>query len=253
MVRSTDTVADLAEAITASSIVDRASMTAVLASDPLVSPPAPVSQGLLLSLAGGFALLVLVLVRFAGTPGLVATAVLVAIVTVAAWQYLRPVAPVLTATRTAWLGGGELALKLGVEEVLTLPAGTIDLPVRARTQPPLPYLVDGNGTHVTLGRWSAASLVLRPALAPAALRFDGPTLRNAGQVPLADVYVIGLGPQGSLMVGGSLVPVATEEGAVPPLYTQVAALLPQGSALARSGDDLWLALPNTMATVGVEP
>lgn len=243
----------LADAVAAPGPLDRRALVNALAAERLVRPPSPVSQSLLLAMCGVLALLLLALVRFGGAPGLLAVVVLVGIVSVASWRYLRPAAPELTATRAVLVGGGALALRIGVSEVLTLPAGTVDVTSAARAMPVLPYRVDGTGTHVKLGRWSAVNLVLRPALRPSKLRFEGASLHNLSASTLDEVYVTGLGPQVRLAAGAAFVPVPTEDGALPEDYARLVPLLPEGTAIARADQDLWLALPTTLASTAMTP
>jgi hypothetical protein len=103
---------------------------------------------------------------------------------------------------------------------------------------------------VALSRWHRALIALRPTLAPAALRYDGPWLVNDGPAALRDVYVLGLGLQGDLAVGGRVRPVAGEDAPLAAPYERVAAALPPGAAVARDARGLWVALPATLANNG---
>lgn len=232
---------------------DRDALVAALAAEPLVRPPRSADQPLVLALAATFALLVLLTLRFGGTPGVLAALALALVVSVAGWRLLRPDAPVLSAERRVMLGGGELALALGVREELTLPAGEVGTATAARPLSAVPYRTDGRGTHVALARWHGVSLALRPTLAVSSLRLHDGSIRNDGAVELRHVMVVGLGDQGSLAAGASRPVARGEEGAAPSELVRLAARLPTGSALAESGGTVWVALPPDAGQGGAAP
>lgn len=232
---------------------ERARLVSALAAAPLVRAPRSAPQPLVLSVAAAYALSTLLALRFGGRPGVVAALALAVVVSVAGWRFLRPPAAELSAQRTLMLGGGELALALSVEERLTLPAGDVSVSEPARPLSELPYRTDANGTHVALARWHGVSLALRPSLAEAALRFEGGRLRNAGSAVLRNVYVIGVGEQGTLAPGASRVVRPGEEAAGPADVARLRALLPAGSALAEGPETLWVALPPVLSDAGGRP
>jgi len=232
---------------------DRSGLVQALAADRLVRPPPTPGQPLVLSLAAAYALATLLALRFGGTPGLAAGLVLALVVSVAGWRLLRPASPELTASRTVLLGGGELALALKVDERLTLPSGVVSLGGAGRPLTALPYSVDDGTTHVELPRWHAVAVAVRPALRPAALRYQDGRLVNAGRTPLRGVYVLGLGRQPDLAAGAMRAPVSGEEGALPPPLARLAALLPRGTALAQAPETVWVALPSLAGAPGGGP
>ena len=222
---------------------DRAALVSALVAAPLVHAPRSAPQPLVLSLAAAYALLVVLTLRFGGTPGVVAAVALALVVSLAGWRLLRPPQPVLSASRTLMLGGGGLSLALGVEERLTLPAATVNVGVAARPLSVLPYRTGPDGTHVPVARWHGVALALRPSLSPSVLRFDGERLHNAGPAPLRHVYVVGAGDQGTLEPGASRPVRPGEEVAASPELDRLTALLPTGSALAEAPGAIWVALP----------
>ncbi len=235
-------------------VPDRSAVAGALAGATSARPPAPLGQPLLLAFAAGFALAILLLVRFAGVPGLMAAVALVLVTSLAGWRLLRPAAPQIRAVNDVWLGGGDLALGIDVRQVLTLPEAEVLVPVAARALEPAPYTVDDAGTHARLARWHSLTFASKPRLRAAELRFVGPVLRNDGAAGMTDVYVVGLGPQAALAGGASLRPARTEDAPVAPLYERLAAALPDGSALARGGGSVWIALPLTLSdAAGGEP
>lgn len=229
---------------------DRTALVKALTAAPLVKAPSSAPQPLVLSLAAVYALLALLAVRFAGTPGVAAAVMLALIVSLAGWRLLRPSAAVVSGNRTVMLGGGELALALAVDERFTLPAGTVSVPSAARPLTPALYSVDASGTHIELARWQGVVLAERSWLQPAALRFDGSRLLNAGSTVLHDVYVVGLGSQPDLQAGAALSPAPGEEGARPPELARLVAVLPRGTALAEGPEAVWIALPPLASAAG---
>lgn len=152
------------------------------------------------------------------------------------------------------LGGGEVALGLGVEERFTLPSGTVAVAAAGHPLNGLPYAVAGGQTRVDLPRWHAVAIVTRPALHAAALRFRGAQLVNAGNTPLRDVYLVGLGRQPDLPPGAARRPAPGEEGGLGAPLTRLTALLPAGTALAEApGGAIWIALPPLAADPGGAP
>ncbi|MEJ2667732.1 MAG: hypothetical protein P8Z81_11650 [Deinococcales bacterium] len=229
---------------------DRSALVTALTSAPLVKAPRSAPQPLVLSLAAAYALIALLALRFAGTPGAAAAVALALIVSLAGWRLLRPPAAVVAGDRTVMLGGGELALALGVEERITLPAGTVSVRGAARPLTPALYSVDAAGTHVALERWQGVVLASRSWLRPASLRFEGGKLLNAGSTAFQNVYVVGLGSQPALQSGASLTPAPGEEGARPPEMARLAAVLPRGTALAEGPEAVWVALPPLASAAG---
>lgn len=240
----------VSDALAAASAVAPEALIAAMTFEPMVQAPTALAQPVMLGLAAAFALAVLLMLRFAGGPGLVAALALTLVVSVAGWRLLRPPSAVLQESRTVWLAGGPLALGYGVTEVLTLPAGEVRVPQAGRPLGEKAYWVDADGTYVALSRWHRALIALRPTLAPAALRYDGAWLVNDGPAALREVYVIGLGPQGDLGVGERVRPVAGEDAPIAAPYGRVAAALPPGAAVARDARGLWVALPATLARNG---
>ncbi len=231
--------------------------TALLSSDMHPRPQTPAQLPLTL-VAGGYVLLVLLLLRFAGTPGLVTGFAVAVLAGVTAWLYLRPATAQTVLSRAVVTSGGELARRDEVRSLFTLPSATVQLAGAARPTGPQPYTQNrdargrdgqsGEQLEVALGRWGATDLVLRPQLVAAALRWQDGKLHNAASVFLSDLFVTGLGPQPDLAAGATLTPRLAEEDELPTLYREVSELLPAGTALGRAGGTLYLALPPYRAT-----
>ncbi len=228
--------------------------TALLNSDMHPPPPAPAQLPLAL-VAGGYAVLVLLLLRFAGTPGLVTGLAVAALSGVSAWLYLRPATEQTVLSRSVVTSGGALARRDEVRSVFSLPRTTAQVAGAARPTGALPYTqtrsaraefrpsAPGEQFEVALARWGAADLALRPQLVEAALRWQEGTLHNSSGVLLGDLFVVGLGAQPDLAAGASWTPRAAEERSLPSVYHALADALPTGTALARSGGTLYLAPP----------
>jgi len=231
---------------------ERVALIQALAADPLLAAPPGVGQPVVLSMAAAFVLIVLLGLRFGRAPGLAAALVLAALVPLAGWRLLRPPEPVLSGSHSVQLGGGALALTLDVEDRLTLPAGIVTVPTAGHPLTSRPYDVRDGVTEIALSRWHGVSVVLRPVLEPAELRFEGERLRNDGREALTDVVVLGLGRQPDLAPGASEALRRGEEGGLPPLLARLAPLLPPGTALASGPSTVVIALPPVVGVAGGE-
>ena len=90
-------------------------------------------------------------------------------------------------------------------------------------------------------RWSSVTLALAPRLEAASFYWQSERLVNDG-APLEDVFVLGLGQQPPLASDTALTP--TMRDSLPPsAYTPLLPQLPRGSAFARTGDHIYVALP----------
>ena len=208
--------------------IDFGAVSAALLNSDMHPRPRTPAQLPLTSVAGGYVLLVLVLLRFGGTPGLVTGFAVAVLAGVTAWLYLRPPAAQTVLSRAVVTSGGALARRDEVRSLFTLPRAAVQVPGAARPTASLPYTQTNEQFEVALARWGAADLVLRPHLVDAALRWQNGTLHNAGPDFLSDLFVLGLGPQPGLAAGATLTPQPTEEGEVPTVYKAVAGLAAGG-------------------------
>lgn len=218
-------------------------LLALLAEATGVQGPEPVPQLFVLAAAAAYSMLVLVLMRFAGTPGLLAGIGLAAVVSLAAWRTLRPSQPLERSNHTLDIGGGDLAHRIAVEHLFSLPEGRVELtsvfrPIRAR-----PLEVGPAATSLQMQRWQAETLIARPQLVPAPLLWDGGELVNRSGSTLTTLIVSGLGPQPPLPAGARATPMPGEEGSLDPTLEALAAAVPPGTAVAQIGERYALALP----------
>lgn len=237
--------ADVAQLVTPSGTLARRALVETAAATPLVTPPAQLRQQLVIVVAIVFSVVAVLLTRAFGGPGLVSTALLAALLSLAAWQVARPPAPQVVGTRTVALVGGELALATTLEEHYTLPATELNLAAQARPLDVRPYRVDESGLHMSLGGWRSVVLAGAPAVVDAPLVFQDGSLLNRGDATLREVLIVGMGPQGDLAPGASVQPRSLEDGPAPEAYARLLTDLAPGTVVALSGCDagctVWLA------------
>jgi hypothetical protein len=190
-----------------------------------------------------YALLVLSLLRFGGSAGLPAALVVAVLASFAAWSVLRPERALIEESRTVVVSGGGIGLSLETLAMRSLPGGTVRVERPMRPVSPAAYTVGTRSTDIRLGRWQRELLVGRPFLATSALHWEGEMLANEGGRTLREVLVIGSGPQAELAPGETRQVEAAEEGKIPEAYRRLVPGLPVGTALARDGNDVLVALP----------
>ena len=217
--------------------IDRAALVDALTSRPLIVRQAGPSQALVLIASGLFCLLALAMVRWFAAPGVVGAALLAVLLSVVAWRAFRPEEAQLTGTARLAVVGGELATATELREVLTLPAAVIDAPATARPWLPQPYSLDAAGTHYSVARWRAITLVMAPVVTAPALRIRGTELVNGGASVLHDVNVVGLGPQPNIAAGAAIAVTPAEDGPLTAIYSGLFPHLTPGTVVAISDCD----------------
>lgn len=236
---------DAVAAATSFPTVDRAALVTALTARPLVEGPEGPAQPLVLVAAGLFSLVALAMVRWFAAPGVVGAAVLALLLSFVAWRAFRPAEAQLTGLARLALVGGELATTTELREVLTLPAAVIDAPQSARPLLPRSYSLDAAGTHYSVARWHAVTLVMAPVVTTPALQLRGTELVNSGATVLQEVNVVGLGPQADIAPGGAVAIVASEDGPLSSIYSGLFPHLRPGTVVALSGCDsgctVWVA------------
>jgi len=243
----------LANLVTQLNVPTKALTTALLTPTLSETPDLPAQFPLLVA-SGAYLLLVLVLVRLAGAPGLVASAALALLASLAAWSYLRPSTALNFQGRSLLISSGNLARRDDLRTVFTLPQTTLTLPEAARPFRPVPHSYGPDTFELELNRWASEALFLKPYVTTASLHWEGGELLNTGAALLNDVYVQGLGPQGALEPGSRLTPSSSEDTLQPDGYEGVLELLPDGTALARDGGIFHIGLaPPQNPVAGLEP
>jgi hypothetical protein len=214
----------------------------LLERDPPAKAPA-LSRFTLVSAGGIYTLLVVALLRFGGGAGVVTAGVAALLSAAAAWTVLRPEQPLVREATSLVVNAGGLGIAVDTLSVLSLPGGEVAVERPMRVNVPLPHTVTATGTTLVLNRWQREELVSRPVLTDGGLEWRGDRLHNSGPTLLEDVIVVGLGPQSTIPGGSSIEATMSEETVVPPAYQGLLELLPAGTALARAGGSLFIALP----------
>lgn len=226
--------------------VDLTALTSAFAAAGGLPPPATPPVTTIVAVAAVYVVLVVVAWRVGGAPGLLTWLVLLAGATAAAWGAARPPAAVLTEVRALQVGAGELAWRVEVHDLFTLPAGAVAV---ARSARPVGAIVGTQtlgpspGTVLQLPRWRGTTLAEAPRAAPAVLTWGEDGLpRVIGDAALSDVRWVGgpawptLAPGEAPGAGGDPTPLTLSEAAFE-------GLLPAGSVWARADASWHVALP----------
>lgn len=222
--------------------IDGAELAAAVANSGEARRSATLPRLTVLSVAAGYALAVLLLVRL-GSAGVVTALVVGSLVTVSGWWLLRPPEPLLEEARTIVIGSGGLGLAVPTTVVRSLPGGSVEFESPMRLLQAYPHSVTPASTEVSMERWQRETLLAKPGLVTPTLAWDGDVLVNRGNESLDELFVLGVGRQPPLPADGRLRPVRGEDGAPPVAFTVLAELLPRGTALALSGERVHVALP----------
>ena len=236
-------------------------LAATLTSDDLTRAPTGQSSAWLALRVGAYALVLLLLLRFGGGPGVVAALLLAGLLSLAAWR-TRPAEPLLLRDRSLVLSRGALGLRTNLHYLFSFPGGAADVPYAAHPLPVTGVSSYGSGpesTGVTLPTYGSALLVGKPHLESAVLRWDGEKVLNNGENPVTDVFVTwggnaasGAAPQiGTVSRSGQQPAIApgetlsVESGSLtlPEIYRDLGPELPPGSVLARDGGTVYVLLP----------
>jgi hypothetical protein len=227
----------------------------------LETPPHVLDQRMVVLMATAYSALVLALIAWGGTPGLLSSVLLSFALSLAGWIYLRPDANLLVRSRTVSLSRGGLAHVLERQRIVSFPEQRLELDQAAYALNRSSWDISDAGLTLTMPRWSQDALALKPRLEPAVFTWQSVafgesiesrasgesaqvgTLRNDGDTVLQDVFVFNYGRQPDLAPQTSQ-PVRLEQDAlIPDIYASLAPYLPAGSALARRGGTIYVALP----------
>lgn len=222
--------------------VDNAALQGVIAEHLRLEPPETIPTSTILFVSAAYSLAVLVALRFGRLPGVAAALVLATMMSFAAWTALRPDQTSYRVATTLEVGSGGIASLMTLTKLLTLPAADMRLGSSGRPLEPRRVNVVPGDVHVPLERWGRATLVAPPLLGTPRLEWNGPRLVNRSGAAVEQVFVVGLGPQGTLAAGSDLLPSRTEDAVLPAIYEGLLEHLSPGSVLALAGDDVILVL-----------
>lgn len=207
------------------------------------TPAHPLNQNMVVVLASLYAALTLMLLAWGGIPGLLSSGLLALALSLAGWLYLRPDDNVLVRARQLVLGASELAYVIERQRVFSFPEQVLELdqPAHALEQPT--WQVSSQGMNLTMPRWSQDALALKPRLQPATFVWQDGALINRSEVTLTDVFVFNFGRQPDMAAASRRIVALDASARVPTMYEPLAPYLPAGSALARRGNTIYVALP----------
>jgi hypothetical protein len=233
-------------ALTAARLDVAALATAFAAADAVDLPRFPPPLHVALASAA-YVLLIAVAWRVGGPAGGVTWAWIVLAVGAATFAVWRPDAAQLVQQRALHVASRDLGLRQRAYDVVTLPAATLGIDGVARPASPLLGGVRHGATprtEVVLGRWRGATLLEAPQAASAALGWgDDGAPRAIGDVALAGVRVVG-GAAWPLLEPGAAPGTPTDPTPLAATEAAFEALLPVGTAWARSGADWHVLLPD---------
>ncbi|MEM7738740.1 MAG: hypothetical protein AAF267_23475 [Deinococcota bacterium] len=209
----------------------------------LETPPHVLNQRMVVLLATAYSALVLILIAWGGTPGLVSSVLLSVALSLAGWIYLRPDDNLLIRSRRLSVSRGGLAYVLERQRIVSFPEQRLELDQAAYALGRSSWDISDAGLTLTMPRWSQDALALKPRLEPAVLTWQGGALQNSGTVTLSDVFVFNYGRQADLAPQASQDVTLEQDALIPDMYAALAAYLPAGSALARRGGTIYVALP----------
>lgn len=226
----------------------RSLIEAVTTPDLTKTPRSLPTTSVALALAAYIAL-TLPLVRFGRAPGLVTALAVAAVSGAAALTSLRPDEATMLQSRAVYLGSGGLAAVFELRTAVHLPKGELEIPGRGYPLDVAEYTQGRHGLTIGLPRWSTAKVMMAPRASRAVLAWRQGALANRGDRSLSAVFVVGVGPQEDLPPGGTTAvgTGSTNPVATPEFYEPLARLLPAGSAVARDGTRVHVALPETAA------
>jgi hypothetical protein len=223
---------------------DHAATISAFAAVDRLQIPSSVPSITLLFAAAAYALSVLIVLRFGGTPGIVAAGALAVAASLVAWMALRPSDSTLHVTRDMVIGGGGgLGQRWRLHDVMSLPAADVRIDAAARPIMAIPLSTGPHGTTVSLARWRSQQLLERPRATESHLRWDADgVLVNDGPRPLTQVQVKDGASYGTLAPGAVAMDVTRDP--LPPSATGRALLdvVPGGTAIGSDGTTWFVAL-----------
>jgi len=224
----------------------KALVSAFAAAERITLPrPAPVLP--LLIAASAYALVILLVLRFAGVPGVTAALVLALGASLAVWTPLRPERPTIDASRDLVIGADGIGQRWRLHERVTLPAQTLVLDVAGWPLSDVEARLGRDSVAVDLPRWRHLLVVERPRTAalPLQQQADGRWL-NLGAVPLTVVAIRGGDHVDDVPPDALVPPQSRDARPLPGVALALLDLVPDGTAVASDGARWFVALPSTV-------
>ncbi len=227
--------------------VDQAALLSAFAAAERIALPRPAPVLPLLVAAAGYALAVLLVLRFAGVPGVTAALVLALGASLAVWAPLRPERPTLDASRDLVIGAEGIGQRWRVHERVTLPAQTLVLDVAGWPLSNVEARLGPASVTVDLPRWRHLTVVERPRTAalPLLQQADG-AWRNQGAVPLTVVAIRGGEHVDDVPADALVMPPSRDPRPLPSIALALLELVPEGAAVASDGAQWFVALPSAV-------
>ncbi len=231
----------------AQGLVDHAALVSALASAQRIEPPRTTPVVPVLLGASAYALIVLVVLRFGGLPGLLAALVLGLTASVAAWFPLRPAQSSLDQAVDLVVGAEGVGQRWRVHERFTLPARTAVFEIAGWPLSDIEARLGRDRVSVELGRWRSVQVLERPRTVgmPLLQEADG-TWRNTGQRTLTLVATRGGEVVSQVPAGASVPPQTRDHDPLPPVALALLDLAPEGALVASDGLAWYVALPQAL-------
>ncbi|TVR95057.1 MAG: hypothetical protein EA416_02475 [Trueperaceae bacterium] len=232
--------------------VDQAALLSAFAAAERISLPRPAPVLPLLVAASGYALVVLLVLRFAGVPGVTAALVLALGASLAVWTPLRPERPTIDTSRDLVIGAEGIGQRWRLHERVTLPAQTLVLDVAGWPLSDVEARLGPASVAVDLPRWRHLTVVERPRTAalPLLQQADG-SWRNQGTVPLTVVVIRGGDHVDDVPADALVPPPSRDPRPLPSVALALLELVPEGAAVASDGARWFVALPSTVLAEAV--
>jgi hypothetical protein len=227
--------------------LDQAALVSAFAASERIPLPRPAPVLPLLIAASAYALAVLLVLRFAGVPGVTAALVLALGASLAVWTPLRPERPTIDASRDLVIGADGIGQRWRLHERVTLPAQTLVLDVAGWPLSDVEARLGRASVTVDLPRWRHLLVVERPRTAalPLQQQADG-TWRNLGTVPLTVVAIRGGDHVDDVPPDALVAPPSRDARPLPSVALALLELVPDGAAVASDGAHWFVALPSSV-------
>ncbi len=188
-----------------------------------------------------FAILVLILMRLGQNSAIMTSLSLSLIATILAWTYLMPEHLEITKEQSLQIASGELAKELKLSTIFSLRGSQINIEYPGYLLEHVPFSQQDDSSQIIIKRWKDINYSHKPSLSKALLILEDDKIINRSKHILSDVYIKGIGFLADLKPGEAVI-LAQEDHKLPKLYEGIIAPLPNGTAIARYGNNVLIAL-----------